>query len=182
MRKLFWLAAAFFSATSVHAAFVLAVPSFTLERTIARISADTGSNSFFILPADEQSRLFPAYSPLSVVGACAFDVSQGPVDLTANMAPGFWTLTIYSSTGDVIYSLNDAQAGTAQFTVSLKQAPGIWEMLNQSTQLDAATATGWNVGTADPKGLAVLWQPVAEPALRPLTVRNLGRASCGAAG
>ena len=182
MRKLFWLAVAFFLAISVHAAFVLAVPLFTLERTIARISADTGPNSFFILPTEEQTRLFPAYSPLSAVGACAFDVSQGQVDLTADMAPGFWTLTIYSSTGDVIYSLNDAQAGTAQFTVSLKQAPGIWEMLSQSTQLDVATATGWNVETADPKGLAVLWQPVAEPVLRPLTVRNLGRASCKAAG
>ncbi|MGH6854248.1 MAG: hypothetical protein ACREDX_02715 [Aestuariivirga sp.] len=178
MRKFFWIAAAIFLALTVHAAFVLAMPAFMLKRSIARISGESGTNAFFILPADEQARLFPAYPPLSVVGACAFDVSHGPVDFSADMPGGFWTLTIYSSSGDVIYALNDTQSGTGRFTVNLKKAPGLFEILSQAGEEDPGTLTGWNVSTAESTGLAVLWQPVAEAALHPGIVRSFGKTVC----
>jgi uncharacterized membrane protein len=178
MRKFYWFAAALFLAAGVHAAFVLAMPAFMLKRSIARISSETGPNAFFILPTDEQHRLFPAYPPLSVTGACAFDVSDGPVDFSADMPPGFWTLTIYSSSGDVIYALNDTQAGTGRFTVNLKKAPSLLEMLNQTGPDDPVNMTGWNVSTAEPTGLAVLWQPVAEAALRTTILRSFSTTTC----
>ncbi len=182
MRRFYWFAAAVFLAMGVHAAFVLSMPAFVLERSIARISSEVGANSFFVLPAEEQRRLFPAYPPLSVIGACAFDVSRGPVDLSADMPSGFWTLTIYSSSGDVIYALNDTQAGTGRFTVNLKKAPSLLDMLSRTTADDPGTMSGWNVSTAEPRGLAVLWQPVADAALRPSAVRNLGKTICIALG
>ncbi|HUR44067.1 MAG TPA: hypothetical protein VMZ01_08210 [Aestuariivirga sp.] len=178
MRRLFWVFLAVSLAVTIHAAFVLAMPAFMLKRSIARISGETGANSFFVLPTDEQRRLFPAYPPLSVVGACAFDVSQGPVDFSADMPEGFWTLTIYSGSGDVIYALNDTQAGTGRFTVNLKKAPGLLEMLSQTSMEDPVTMSGWNVSTAEPTGLAVLWQPVAEAALRPGIVQNFRKTIC----
>jgi uncharacterized membrane protein len=182
MRIFYWFTAALFLAASVHAAFVLAMPAFLLKRSMARISSEAGINAFFVLPTDEQHRLFPAYPPLSVTGACAFDVSKGPVDFSADMPAGFWTLTIYSSSGDVIYALNDTQAGTGRFTVNLKQAPSLLEMLNQTTPDDPINMTGWNVSTAESTGLAVLWQPVAEAALRPGIVRSFGKTICRPAG
>lgn len=178
MRRFYWFVAAIFLAMGVHAAFVLSMPAFVLQRSIARISGETGTNAFFILPVEEQHRLFPAYPPLSAIGACAFDVSKGPVDLSADMPSGFWTLTIYSSSGDVIYALNDTQAGTGRFTVNLKKAPSLLDMLSQTSLDDPRTMSGWNVSTAEPTGLAVLWQPVAEAALRPSIVRNLEKTIC----
>ncbi|MBC8036284.1 MAG: hypothetical protein H7X89_03600 [Rhizobiales bacterium] len=178
MRKFYWFAAAIFLALGVHAAFVLAMPGFMLKRSIARISGETGTNAFFVLPVEEQSRLFPSYPPLSVTGACAFDVSDGPVDFSADMPAGFWTLTIYSSSGNVIYALNDTQAGTAHFTVNLKKAPGLLDMLTKTTLDDRGTMTGWSVSTGEPTGLAVLWQPVADAALRPGIVRSFGKTIC----
>lgn len=178
MQRLYWFAATLFLAAGIHAAFVLAMPAFVLKRSIARISSEIGPNAFFVLPADEQSRLFPAYPPLSVIGACAFNVSKGPVDFIADMPAGFWTLTIYSSSGNVIYALNDTQAGTGRFTVNLKKAPGLLEMLNQVSPDTPVNMTGWNVSTAEPTGLAVLWQPVAEAAQRPGIVRSFGKTVC----
>ena len=178
MRKLYWFAAALFLAAGVHTAFVLAMPAFMLKRSIARISSEAGNNTFFVLPADEQRRLFPAYPPLSVVGVCAFDVSMGPVDFSADMPAGFWTLTIYSASGEVIYALNGTQSGTGRFTVNLKTAPGLLEILSQTGPEDPVNMTGWNLSTAQPTGLAVLWQPVAEAALRPGIVRDFGMTTC----
>jgi uncharacterized membrane protein len=178
MRHLFWLAAAVLLAVALHAGFVLAVPSFTLKREIARIGREAGANTFFVLGADDRARLFPAYPPGSVIGVCAFDISAGPIDLSAEMEAGYWTLTVYSSTGDVIYALNDAQSGVAHFTVSLKKAPGLWEMLAQTGAEEVSEATGWTVRAGDPRGLAVLWQPVAEPARRPSIVQSFARTTC----
>ncbi len=182
MRKLYWLAAAIFLAMGIHAAFVLAMPAFVLKRSIARISDESGTNAFFVLSAEEQRRLFPAYPPLSAVGACAFDVAEGPVDFSADMPPGFWTLTIYSSSGKVLYALNDSQSGTARFTVKLKRAPGLLEILSKTGPDDPGTMTGWNVSTSEPTGLAVLWQPVSEAALRPGIIRSFGKTICKSSG
>lgn len=179
MKHLYWLAAALFTAIAAHAAFILGLPSFSLDRTISRLSADAGSNAFFILPQDEQSRLLPAYPRESVVGVCAFDVSKTQVSLSANLPNGFWTLTIYSDRGDVIYTVNNTQAGTNSFTVALSKAPDLLEMLQQATQKEAVDAdTGWTVSSPAARGIAVLWYPVAESAQRPGLVRALSKSTC----
>jgi uncharacterized membrane protein len=179
MKFIFWFAAAFFSAAAAHAAFILTVPSYSLDRTIARLSAASGRNAFFILPPDEQARLLPAYPQLSVVGVCAFDVSDSDVSLTASLPDGFWTLTIYSNRGDVIYSVNNTQTGTNSFTVALSRAPDLLEMLQQATEKEPIDAdTGWTVSSPASRGLAVLWYPVAEVAQRAGIMRGMSKTVC----
>lgn len=180
MNRLFWIAAAAMVAISVHIAFVLIVPPLALRQSVARVSGTAQANAFFILPSDEQGKLFPAYPKFSVVGICAFDVSKSKVSLSANLLPGFWTLTIYASSGDVIYALNDSQSGTGSFTVSLSRAPGLLEMLTERVTEDPQNTTGWTVSATDPKGFAVLWQPVADRARRAGVVRAFEKSSCAA--
>jgi uncharacterized membrane protein len=178
MNRLFWSAAAVLLAIAVHAAFMLVVPSYALQRSVARISGYSDANAFFVLPLEEQSRLFPSYPKFSVVGLCAFDVSNSKLDLSASLPPGYWTLTIYSSAGDVIYALNDRQSGTSTFTVNVSRAPGLVEMLTQPAQDDLASTTGWSVKASDPTGFAVLWQPVSDPGLRAKVVQAFEKSSC----
>ena len=180
MKFLFWFAAALFTAAAAHAGFILAVPSYSLDRTIARLSADSGANAFFILPQDEQTRLLPAYPQQSVVGVCAFDVSASEVSLSASLPDGFWTLTVYSNRGDVIYSVNNTQTGTNSFTVALSRAPDLFEMLLQATEKEPIDAdTGWTVSSPAARGLAVLWYPVAEAAQRASIMREMLKTVCG---
>lgn len=179
MRFVYWSIAALLTAIACHAAFILIVPAYSLDRTIARIERGSGSNRFFILTEDEQQRLAPGYPRHSVTGVCAFDVSQSNVTLAANVPEGFWTLTIYSSRGDVIYSANNAQTGTNSFTVSLSLAPDLIEMLKQATAKEPVDAdTGWTVSSPAPNGLAVLWYPVAEPAQRTGIIREMSKTVC----
>jgi uncharacterized membrane protein len=177
-RRFYWLAAAVFSALATHTAMIAFLPAITLKPAIARISREAGPNRFFLIGEEDRQKLFPSFPSSSVAGACAFDVSKGTVELQAGMPPGFWTLTIYSSAGDVIYVLNDSQSGTGSFTVSLNKAPGLLEMLLGNQQDDSQAATGWTVNAADPQGLAVLWQPLIDPALRATTERAIAATRC----
>jgi uncharacterized membrane protein len=178
MRRLFWLFIALFTAIGVHAGFTLAVPAFTLQRSIDGLAAREGRNHFFILKRDDQVRLFPTYPSLSVVGLCAFDVGRGPVDLVGNMPPGFWTLAIYSSSGDVLYAANNEQAGTNAFLLRLQAAPGLFDMLKDQSNDDSPVGNAWTVKTADLRGLAVLWQPVADAAMRPQIADTIAASRC----
>jgi uncharacterized membrane protein len=178
-RRLFWLATAVFVAIASHAAFILFLPDFTLKPMIAHVSRGTGSNRFFLLDAAERQTMFPSYPPASVAGACAFDVSRGPVQLKAALTPGFWTLTIYSSAGDVIYVLNEIQSGTDTFAVNFNRAPGLLQMLLATQQDDPRNVSGWTVSSAEPRGLAVLWQPLADQAMQPEAERALAATQCG---
>lgn len=179
MRLTYWCAVALFTAVACHAAFILFAPAYSLDRSILRLASGTGTNSFFILPQEAQRRLLPGYPAQSVVGICAFDVSSSDVTLNANLPDGFWTLTIYSNHGDVIYSANNTQTGTNTFTVALSLAPDLLQMLKQATEKEPVdTDTGWTVSSPEPRGLVVLWYPVVEAAQRDSIMRDMSRTAC----
>jgi len=178
MRRLYWLAAALLAAVATHAAYILIVPELMLQKTLARAAGGVGDNRLFVISTQDQRTLFPTFPASSVFAACLFDVSRGKVAINADLPDGLWTLTIYSSSGDAIYSVNDRQSGTNQFTVSLSLAPGIVEMLSLSGNEEAAANAGWEVSTSDPRGTAVFWIPSGEPAMRDKIVRALAKSNC----
>ncbi len=180
LSRLFWLFAGLALGVMVHAAFVLLLPSVTLKRNFAWLNQGQDANTFFVLPTRELRQLFPGYPTQSVLGACAFDVSRSSVNFTAQIPPGFWTFTVYASSGQVIYSLNDQQTGTGNFTVNLTRAPSLLEVLTELAPDDLRTSTGWTVSAKDPRGLAVLWQPVAETAQRAEVVKAFEKTICQA--
>jgi uncharacterized membrane protein len=178
MSRLFWLITAGFIALATHLLYVLFVPAFIVQRSIANTEMSGTTNSFVILDAVEQARLFPSYPASSVFGACAFDLSKGNVALTADMPQGPWTLTVYSSTGRVIYAVNDIQTGAANFTVSLSRSPSLYQQLTQAANDDVVATTGWDVRSDTDRGIAVFWIPAFDPALRPAIAASVQRSSC----
>ena len=178
LNRLYWLITATVVAVAVHAAYMLIAPGVALERSITAMGAVSARNVFRVLRPEEQLGLFPAYPASNVIGVCAFDVSKGSIELSANMPDGFWTLTIYSRRGGVIYALNSEQSGTKSFTVSLSKAPGLIESLLQTSGDDPGNFTGWKVATADPQGIAVLWVPAWDPAQRAAITGILERSRC----
>lgn len=183
MTRVFWIIAAVFTALAVHSSIIVAAPGYSYGRAMTRLAAQAGFNAFFIMPSQAQTQLFPTYPRESVIGLCVFDVSAGDVQLSAQMPPGFWTLTVYSSTGAVIYSVNDRQAGTGSFTLSLSRAPGFVETLLKAAEKEKIEEdSGWTVKTVDPKGLAVLWYPEVETAMRPHIIREMKASTCTQAG
>jgi uncharacterized membrane protein len=178
LNRIYWLVTAAVLAVAVHAAYMLIAPGMALDRSISRTAAVVTSNQFQVLKLEDQSALFPAYPASSVFGICAFDVSTSNVELSATMPDGFWTLTIYSRSGDVIYALNSTQSGTNSFTVSVAKAPGLLESLTKSVADDPVNFDGLKATTSEPKGIAVFWVPVREVAQRAAVMRKLGNSRC----
>ncbi len=180
MKRLFWLAVALASAAAAHAAFMLFVPSYMFAREARKIMAGHGENSFFILGPEDQARLFPGLPRHSVTGVCMFDVAAGDVTLAADLPEGFWITTIYTDRGDAVYSVNSRQSGSNVFSVSLSLAPGFIDMLIQATgKARPEIDSGWTVLSPEPRGLAVVWYPLPDEALRASVARAMMRTRCG---
>ena len=181
MSRLYWLAVALFTAIAAHAGFVLMAPRYQFAQEAKRLVAPQGDNTFLVIPEAAQARLFPGFPRQGVVGVCLFDVSKSDVTLHANLPDGPWITTIYTLSGEAIYSVNDRQSGDNVFAVSLSLAPGIIEMLMQATDKERPEIdSGWTVMSPEPRGMAIVWHPLADAALRPTTVAAMSRTRCEA--
>jgi uncharacterized membrane protein len=179
MRLLFWLFAACVLGLAVHAATLLYAPKFAFERNVDRQLDDTPVNSFFVLSPAQQAALLPDYPPTAVFGGCRFDLRRGPVFLDANFPPAFWTLTVHSMSGKTLYTANDRQSGVDSFRLRLVKAPGLIEMFTAKEEDDAISTSGWKVSSSEPTGLALLWVPAADPAMRGPIAAALSQSRCG---
>jgi uncharacterized membrane protein len=179
MRHVFWVAIALLTAVLTHAAFTLFVPSWWFSRTVERLAAVHGENSFFILSPDEQADLFPGIPRLGVTGICIFNVAEGDVTFAANLPEGFWVTTIYTDKAQAIYSVNNRQSGADSFNVSLSLAPTLIDQVIQSTDGEKPEIdSGWTVMSPEPRGLAVVWYPTPESGLRPIAAEAVARSRC----
>ena len=181
-RHLFWIAVALLTAIAAHAAFVVFVPGWWFSRSIERMAAAHGENSFFVLSPEEQATLFPGLPRFGVTGLCIFDVSRSDVTFSANLPEGYWVTAIYTDKADAIYSVNNRQSGADAFTVSLSLAPHLIEQIIQSTDSERPELdSGWTVMSPEPRGLAVVWYPTRETGLRPIAAEAVARSRCTAA-
>ena len=182
-RHLFWAAVAVLTAVAAHALFALYVPGWWFSREVARIAAQHGVNSFFVLSPQQQAMLFPGLPRLGVTGLCVFDVTASDVTFSANLPDGFWVTTIYTDKAEPIYSLNNRQSGANSFNVGLSRAPGIIEQVLQATEKETEELdSGWTVMSPEPRGLAVVWYPTPEAGLKTIAAETVARSRCSESG
>ena len=181
-RHLFWAAVALALAAAVHAGFILFVPGWWFAREIGALADGHGRNSFFILSPAQQARLFPGMPRSGLTGLCLFDVAAADVTLTARLPDGPWIATIYTNEAEVIYSVNDRQSGSDDFTLRLSRAPGLADQILSATGQDTAQdiATGWTVLSPMAQGLAVIWYPEPAAGARDLAAEIMAGSRCAA--
>lgn len=170
MRKqFFWLLTATILAVIAHVGYVLFLPSRSFSAAIDVALGDAPANNFAILDPAAQLRLLPYASNDNIIGICKFDLSPGPVRFAAQLPEGFWNFAVYTSGGEQVYAINDAQADTNSFNVELSRDGGLLAQVLNSTD-DAVDVTGddigWRIALTEKQGLAVLWVAVADPLLR----------------
>lgn len=113
MRKwIFWGLATALLATIVHLTIVLFAPVFDVGRKMAAFEAAAPLNSLSgIGDANQRDDLFVEPSPDIVYAFCRFDLTEGPLLIEAAIPATYWSVSVYSDTGENIYTLNDAQTG-----------------------------------------------------------------------
>jgi uncharacterized membrane protein len=169
MSRLFWPITAAFLAVAVHLAYVLFAPSLMFQRKLASLTENAAANSFFVMLPDAQVKLVPTASAQDIVGLCLLDLAPGRVIFSGSVPRSLWTLSIFSQSGQQVYAINDAEAGTTQFVIELKRAKGILEQLrgkNEQEEPGQIQNVGWHADLNERRGVVVLWVPVDNPSRR----------------
>jgi len=103
------------TAILVHVAAVWAAPRLIMQVLMngpMAKSLNMNNQAAFPSPTTASSRSVVLPSPDMLYSVCVFDVSQGPVRVTAK--PGlrsYWSIALYASNSDNFYVVNDRKAG-----------------------------------------------------------------------
>jgi uncharacterized membrane protein len=181
MGRSFWIVAALLTGVIVHICYVLFAPGFLFARQLEHSTTGKPYNSFFISSVADQSALLPAATSKSVVGICKFDLSNGSVELNAKLPRSYWTLSVYSQSGRQVYALNDVQAGTSEFKIELAKTKTFFQQLMGNGRAEDATQIenlGWHAETSEPRGIAVIWIPLADELMRPQIESIMAGSTC----
>jgi uncharacterized membrane protein len=179
--RITWLLLTGLIALSVHIAYVLFVPPRAFEQQLESQIADLTPNTVRILSLDQQRALFPSYRGDSVIAVCALDLRKGSVKLTAHLPLSYWTAAIHSFSGVQVYSINDAEAESEKIDVQINLARGLLSQVLEGGEGEDATDVsnaGWTVELPEPRGLAVIWVPLADPLVRPDFEATLSKSVC----
>ncbi len=153
-RKLLFAAATgLVGAALLHILIILALPSFTGKDAYTRVQAEGPADAFYSLPDTAEGERLANLDPYVKIAVCHFDVTTQPVRLLAGKGPGFWSLAIYDSRSDEVFSINDrtsVDGGVDVLAASTVQLGRIRKALPDSL---SQTIT---VELKDPLGYAVL--------------------------
>jgi uncharacterized membrane protein len=174
---LFWITSGFVLAVVVHLSYVLVGTRFALQDMIASEAQAAAVGQLTLLSPEDQLRHLGEGQREAVAGRCLFDLNSGPLTIDAALPGSFWTLTIYSQSGEEIYSLNDRLAGTNRFSLTVKPAAGLLSFLT-SDPVEKKLSEGWSVEMNGRRGFVVFWAALDQPPMRQAIARELERSTC----
>ena len=94
----------------VHFAAILAVPRVLMHVAMERIGAG-GANAWRVSDrVTAASRQIVRPSPDFAYSACVFDLSEGPVVITATPWDAYWSLSLYAANSDNFFVIDDREA------------------------------------------------------------------------
>jgi uncharacterized membrane protein len=120
IRWLLWLLAGAFLGGVVHLMTILILPWLASQDAYARLSELGPVNTFAPLPAPTaQSAIMPFMDPSFAAVVCRYDLSNGPVKLTAPISAAYTSVSFYTRRGVAYYAINDRAAGRRTIELEL---------------------------------------------------------------
>ncbi len=176
MSRLFWPGIALLVAVIAHVAYVLYMPRVDMRErldALARLSQPAGA--FHVLEGQETALL--ARTPLRHMlhGICVIEPDRGQVEMIAHLPVGYWSLTVYSDSGDVIYTLNDRHVDADRLSVIFRMRKETLSGLPEVPRLRAGKLV---VPLASKRALAVLRTYIDVPGLRKRILRTFASSTC----
>jgi uncharacterized membrane protein len=108
----FWIVATILLATVAHLCVVLFAPMVDVGRRMAAFQTSAPVNTLRKVPPVGPGRsILVEPSPDISYAFCRFDISALPLKVSAPIPDSYWSVSIYSDTGENLYTINDAQTG-----------------------------------------------------------------------
>jgi uncharacterized membrane protein len=176
VRGLLWLLAAILLGGIVHLSTVLAMPQAANQDAYSRLAPLTPVNTIVPL-ADTQAggEIMPFMDPAFAAAVCRYDLSAGPLKLTAPVSQAYTSVTFYTRRSVAFYAINDRAAGRRMIELDLMTAAQ-HAQVPEDEEVTAADRLIIESPTA--MGLIVLRALAPEPSLMRMARQALGAATC----
>jgi uncharacterized membrane protein len=119
-RWLLWVVGGLLLGGLVHLATILLLPSTATRDAYSRLSPMARINAVVPIPepAPEQAPL-PFMDPAFAAAVCRYDLSAGPLKLSAPVSQAYTSVSFYSRNGVAYYAINDRAAGRRAIELDL---------------------------------------------------------------
>jgi uncharacterized membrane protein len=174
IRWLLWLLAGVLLGGIVHLSTVLALPRTAAHDAYARLLPITPVNKMVPLPLST-TPVLPFMDPAFATAVCRYDLSKGPIKLTAPVSQAYTAVSFYTRYDISYYAINDRAAGRKVIELDLMTTQQREQLPEEE---DVTAADRLIVESPTPTGLIVLKALSPEPALMPMAQTALASAQC----
>ncbi|MEI3849909.1 MULTISPECIES: DUF1254 domain-containing protein [Ensifer] len=153
MRKvLFATVLGLVGAALLHIIIILSLPQFTGRDAYTRVLGLLEMDSFFALTSTPGSTGLANDDPYLRTAVCSFSISDGPARFLASGSVPFWSLAVFDSNSNEVFSMNDHTAVNGKLDlvvatpiqlVELRKSPP--EALAQSIMVEMKEQDGYAV-------------------------------------
>lgn len=163
-------------AALLHLVIVLLLPDFSERDAYTRILAEGEIHRFYRLKERPDEAGLTQDDPFLDVAACAYDVSEAPVRLTApNGGVPFWSLGLYDQSSNEVFSINDRTSAGGVLDVVIATPA---QMTTLRKALPQAISQSILVETQQTDGYAVLRSLAPQKSLADVASQFLAKAGC----
>ena len=175
-RWLLWTLAGIILGGIVHLATILVLPRTASQDAYARLSPITLVNAITAVPRPTPTKaVLPYMDPAFAVAVCRYDLSNGPMKLTAPVSQAYTSVTFYTRRGIAYYGINDRAAGRRTIELYLMTTPQ-HDAMPEDTEVTAADRL--IIDSPTTTGLIVLRALSPEPGLMPMAQASVAGARC----
>ena len=176
VRGLLWVLAAVLLGGIVHLSTVLAMPQAAKQDAYSRLAQLTPVNAMAPLAATKAGgEIMPFMDPAFAAAVCRYDLSDGPLKLTAPISLAYTSVTFYTRRSVAFYAINDRAAGRRTIELDLMTAAQHAQVPEDE---EVTAADRLIIESPTTMGLIVLRAMAPEPSLMPMARQALAAATC----
>lgn len=161
----------------VHITATLMMPQFATASGVARLADQLPANKMRVLPpAAAASQQLPFVGPDVRMAVCRYDVTDGPIKVSAVLPDKGWTVSLYTLQGDNFYVMpaQDFRRLEVSFQLIPQTERYLWIFnIGRSIETNAS-----QVAVPHTSGLIVVRAPLRGRAFQSETEALLSRAQC----
>ncbi len=171
-----WILGALLLGGIVHLSTVLAMPQAATQDAYSRLAPLTPANAVVPLAAPSaQDATMPFMDPAFAVAVCRYDLSAGPLKLSAPLSQAYTSVTFYTRNSVAYYAINDRAAGRRAIELDLMTEE---QRAQVPEEEDVTAADRLIIELPTRRGLIVLRALAPEPGLMTMARRALAGAQC----
>ena len=176
VRGLLWVLAAVLLGGIVHLSTLLAMPQAAKQDAYSRLVQLTPVNAMAPLAASKPgAEIMPFMDPAFAAAVCRYDLSDGPLKLTAPISLAYTSVTFYTRRSVAFYAINDRAAGRRTIELDLMTAAQHAQVPEDE---EVTAADRLIIESPTTMGLIVLRAMAPEPSLMPMARQALAAATC----